>query len=310
MNIKKVVLFIAVVGFAAAANARILRVSNVSGSSAPYTSIEAAHEAASPGDTIMVDASGTQYFQGQITLTKKVVLLGPGYWLLENGIIDEGISTAKIGAVRFKGEGSVIKGFTTGILYIDAPKVIVSRCQVIGSIRFSNGADNCMIHQNFIKDGVMSTGGTAVRTNYHNITNNIFTYTATGSSYFGGFDKAYIAYNTFRTSSAYIGYTDDSTFEYNIVQTFDDRGTGNSFSNNYQTGIVNEKATNEFIDKDYYSTIGLSSNIINTYGAFAGDSPYVLSGVPAGPVIEDLVVPATVELGSKLNVAIKVGVQQ
>ena len=46
------------------------------------------------------------------------------------------------------------------------------------------------------------------------------------------------------------------------------------------------------------------------YGAFAGDSPYVISGIPSAPVIEDLVVPTTVEAGSKMKVTIKVGIQK
>jgi len=306
---KKMIVFLAAVSIAAAADARILRVSNVSGTSAPYTSIEAAHDAASSGDTIMVDASGTKYFQGQITLTKSVVLLGPGYWLVENGIIEEGISTARLGAIHLMGQGSVIKGFTTDNIYVDAPKVVVSRCCVDGGVSFTKGADNCIVQQNFIKGGVTSRGGSSVRTNYHNITNNIFTYTGTGASYLGGFSKCYIAYNTFRTSQVYIGGSEDTTFEYNIAQSYKDTGTGNSFSNNYDTNIVNVQATNDFIDKDYYN-IEIPSDVRSTYGAFAGSTPYVFSGVPAGPVIQDLVVPATVELGSKLNVTIKVGVQQ
>ena len=32
-----------------------------------------------------------------------------------------------------------------------------------------------------------------------------------------------------------------------------------------------------------------------------------LAGVPSGPVIQDLVVPTTVEMGSKLNVTVKIG---
>ena len=53
---KKTLLILAAACMAVAANAKILRVSNVSGSSAPYSTIEAAHEAANAGDTIMVDS--------------------------------------------------------------------------------------------------------------------------------------------------------------------------------------------------------------------------------------------------------------
>ena len=76
------------------------------------------------------------------------------------------------------------------------------------------------------------------------------------------------------------------------------------------TTVVNTQSTDTFIDKDYYSTIELPANVTSTYGAFAGDSPYVLAGVPSGPVIQDLVVPTTVEMGSKMNVTIKIGMQK
>jgi hypothetical protein len=45
-------------------------------------------------------------------------------------------------------------------------------------------------------------------------------------------------------------------------------------------------------------------------GAFNGDDPYVISGIPAGPVIQDITVPATVEQGGTLNVTIKLGIQK
>ncbi|MBO4314699.1 MAG: hypothetical protein J5867_01855, partial [Prevotella sp.] len=87
---KKIMLILAVACMTTAANARILRVSNVSGSSAPYASIEAAHDAANSGDTIMVDPSSTRYTEmasTNIDLTKRLVIIGPGYWLVKDGII-------------------------------------------------------------------------------------------------------------------------------------------------------------------------------------------------------------------------------
>lgn len=45
-------------------------------------------------------------------------------------------------------------------------------------------------------------------------------------------------------------------------------------------------------------------------GAFNGDDPYVISGVPAGPMIQDITVPASVQQGSSLNVTIKLGIQR
>ena len=69
---------------AMAVHATVLRVSNVSGSTAPYSTVQAALDAAQEGDTIMLDASGTDY--GKITITKRIALIGPGFWLQNNGI--------------------------------------------------------------------------------------------------------------------------------------------------------------------------------------------------------------------------------
>lgn len=58
---KKTILFLAALCMTVAANATIFRVSNVTGSSAPYTSLDDAQGAASEGDTIMVDGSSDSY---------------------------------------------------------------------------------------------------------------------------------------------------------------------------------------------------------------------------------------------------------
>ena len=107
---KKTMLFLAAFSMTVAANARILRVSNVTGSSAPYTSIDAAHDAASAGDTIMVDGSSAKYggTNGKYDITKKLVIIGPGYWLVENDVIAEGSSSASVATLNLKTTGIVV----------------------------------------------------------------------------------------------------------------------------------------------------------------------------------------------------------
>ena len=63
-------------------NATVLRVSNVSGSTAPYSTVQDAMTAAADGDTIMLEASAISY--GGIKIEKRIVLIGAGYWLQEN----------------------------------------------------------------------------------------------------------------------------------------------------------------------------------------------------------------------------------
>ncbi|MBR0432383.1 MAG: hypothetical protein IJK15_01615 [Bacteroidaceae bacterium] len=300
---KKVMLVLTAVGIAAAANAKILRVSNVSGSSAPYTTIAAAHDAASTGDTIMVDISPKAY--DGTTLTKKVVLIGAGYWLVDNGILSEGASSAMVGEIKTYAEGTTICGIDfTGAgnnnVIIYGSKTVVKRCRV-QNVHIASGVSNCVIHQNFIGNVV---GDSYEESSYHQITNNIFR-----KGNFRNIDNSYIAYNTFALNKVTIFSSKDNTFEKNLWKSHDEESSC-TFNDNYEGDNLFPTVTDyKGIDSDVYNN-NLTMDIRNKYGAFAGDSPYVLSGVPAGPVIQDMIVPTTVELGSKLNVTIKVGVQQ
>ncbi|MBQ3630374.1 MAG: hypothetical protein II949_03980 [Prevotella sp.] len=304
---KKAMLILAAVAVATTASAKILRVSNVTGSSAPYTTIEAAQEAASSGDTIMVDASSTlytKYSDTNIDLTKRLVIIGPGYWLVKDGIMQEGASTAEVGKFTIKAEGTVIKGMTINYINIQASKAVINRCH-LGNVAIEKAASNVVLSQNFITGRPNANGGS-----FHQVTNNIFSYDTNGSyNMLSSFDQSYVAYNTFRASVTVFSLT-NSTIEHNIWSTFNDKGSGNSATDNYVTAVVNTQSTDNFIDSDYYSNIELPADVTSKYGAFAGDSPYVLAGVPSGPVIQDLVVPTTVEMGSKMNVTIKIGMQK
>lgn len=297
---KKVMLILAAACMTVAANAKILRVSNVSGSSAPYSSIDAAHDAAKAGDTIMVDASSARYGgnYARYDITKKLVIIGPGYWLVENDAIAEGSSSAYIATLNLKTEGIVVKGMEIGVLNVSGAKAVINRCH-IGNISFSSGADNGVVSQCYITD-------TPSGANYIQMTNNIFTST-TNYTLLSGFNNSYIAYNTFRNKNVQLtSSVTNTTFEHNLWKEIKNSSTTNSINNNYSTDIINTQATNDFIDKDYYA-LEIPEDVVSKYGAFAGDSPYVLAGVPSGPVIQDLVVPTTVEMGSKLNVTVKIG---
>lgn len=302
---KKTMLFLAAISMAVAANARILRVSNVTGSSAPYTSIDAAHDAASAGDTIMVDGSSLKYGgnKGEYNITKKLVILGPGYWLVENDVIEEGSSSAYIYNLNLKAEGIVVKGMEIWKLNVHNPQAVINRCK-IDFINFGPDAHNGVVSQCYIVEHVYGN-----ETNYIQITNNIFTSTtgSAGDYIFNNLYNSLISYNTFRHRKVPFGHIHNSTIEHNILNEVSFYScSSNSLKDNYETDIINTQATNAFIDSDYYN-LEIPEEVTTKYGAFAGDSPYILSGVPSGPVIQDLVVPTTVEMGTKMNVTIKVG---
>ena len=47
--------------------------------------------------------------------------------------------------------------------------------------------------------------------------------------------------------------------------------------------------------------------LTTTKGAFSGDDPYILSGLPTGPVIKNIIMPESVAKGENLNITIKIG---
>ena len=284
-----------------AAQAKILRVSNVEGSSAPYKSISAAIDAAEEGDTIMVDASSTSY--GGFAIRKRVVLLGPGYWLQENDIIQEGGGQAIAGEITIYAKGAVVKGVTfNGDIEIRGSQVVISRCRLVrGNIVIDSNFDNCIIHQNFLR------GLNGYASSNHQITNNIIAGDeADPTASILSVTDSYIAFNTFvgvvpkHMDDNYWGVR-NCTIEKNIFKGVPAFHSSSHYGDNYVPELWNYDVT--MTDKE---VLAVAPNL--SYGAFAGNDPYILSGVPAGPVVQDLIVPTTVEKGSKMNVTIKVGV--
>ena len=326
------------------ANATILRVSNVNGSTAPYSTIQAAHDAASAGDTIMVDGSDTAYEQTEIS--KKLVIIGPGFWLTDNGLVQEAAPSATTSFVVHKeAVGTVVEGIRlcNNLNYsisIRADNCIVRRCYIKNGsyvgIQFSRDSDTdpnpkgAVIHQNFFDDCGVNTRALVYETRMTNlqITNNIFV-NNNGKEYaIRNVSNCTINYNTMVGSSNYQGFAIvyGSTIEHNIIrlvnvneelETHPNRKLWlenvnyvdtNEWNDNYEMNRA-DNAVEFSTDKDILNLESIKSQSA-TYGAFAGGSPYVISGIPAAPVIEDLVVPTSVEAGSKMKVTIKVGIQK
>lgn len=287
---------------AMAVHATILRVSNVSGSTAPYSTVQDALDAAQEGDTIMLDASGKTY--GNITINKRVALIGPGFWLQENGFIQEGVEHALVGDIKVRASGVILSGlylYGYGI-NVDIAEgktdVVIKRCFIGAEILIGRNANRCVIHQNFMNGNCIDKHIGNIESSFHQITNNIMN--APYKLYY--IHDSYVAYNTILGKNTFsIAGSSNITFEKNIWYTQPNHATSN-FSDN----LIKEIDFN--IDKQTDKDIKALN--ITTHGAFAGDSPYVLSCIPSAPVIEDLVVPTTVEYGSNMNVTIKLNIQK
>lgn len=305
-RMKKTFLLILATFMTATINATILRVSNVTGSSAPYTSIADAHDAATDGDTIFVEGSAETYTVFTITISKSIVLIGPGYNMKENGVANENIQPASMSNLEINAEGVSVHGITvTNNIDISKNNVVVNRCK-INNVRIDSEATGTVLHQNYIIDGVLGNDAKNV-----SISNNIFANTEPLAIPVKKLQNSYFGYNTCMRKKGndkfpFLDGFSGCTVENNIF--------GEEFDEKSSNKVVNNYVFTETPYQDTSSEVKIKEAELSfsegKYGAFGGDTPYVISGIPAGPVIEDVTIPASVEKGKKLNVTIKLGIQK
>jgi hypothetical protein len=298
------------------AQATVLRVNNIEGIDAPYKTIDAALLDAASGDTIMLEGSPTSY--GKFTIKIPVTIIGPGYWQVKNGIMAEGANEAYTQNIFVEAPNVTIHGINMAYLRVYNKHCVATRCKMSGvsyHIVTTQGViemkgDNSVISQCVIGGSIVVDGGTSNRTTDHQITNNIFNADSQQEDPridIAQLDNSYIAYNTFRGKLAF-GSCSATSVEYNIWSEEPSSSSTNSVGTN-QIYSFGKLLTKDSTDKDFYEHEG-TLNVRDTFGAFAGDNPYVLSGIPTGPVITDIEMPTTVEVGSKLNVTLKVAVSK
>lgn len=121
--------FSAFLFFAFSASAKIWRVNNNSGVAADFTTLSAAHSGASSGDTLHLEASPTSY--GSATFTKKLVVIGPGYFADQNPNTQATKQTAIVNSINLYAgaAGSVVSGldFNGGSISVQASDVVIRR---------------------------------------------------------------------------------------------------------------------------------------------------------------------------------------
>lgn len=322
---KKIIIMGLACCMVAMAQAKILRVSNVEGSTAPYTNFADAYAAAEAGDTLMFDGSDTSY--GNISIgtmeqnDKPIVLLGSGYDLKVNAITEVNNSDVVFGNIDVWGKGAIIKGVTFNYLTLLNDNVVVNRCKgknitwgdgyIEGHPRTVTGA---IIHQNSLKDiSGYSTGFTLTNAQ---ITNNIFwmDHVGTPSYHIRDISHSVIHNNTFGGPDTYDAYI------FNYVSSCSIKNNSAVAKGFYKAGENQNEVADNMIaqDANRFGDVRLDTavmevekgNTANGYGAFAGSDPYVISGVPEGPVIESVVMPESVEKGKTLNVIVKVKIQK
>ena len=293
-----------------------------------YTDLQAAHNAAANGDTIMVEGSPLIYGDA-FTCTKRLFIKGPGYFLDEN----PGISANKLAAqftdqfnLDVGSSGTVIMGIVHQISYmnVNTDNITIRRCQ-IGLLPIKNGVSNLTISGCYFETtGIYPNIGSNLVTNLivtnciiinavnllsgctGTFINNIFT----SNSIFiptGFVMKNNIMFTTEKTGISLPAL--DAAVSYNMSIS-DHFGTANNNKANVSATALFVGDATESTDGEWRLKAGSPALAAGEggadCGAFGGPNPYILSGLPVGPVIYELNVSSYVKPDGKLPMTIKV----
>jgi len=294
-------------------------VNNLPNTDPDFTNLSLAHNAAAAGDTLYICGSVTSY--GNFTLSKKLTLIGPGYFLGQNPYTQVNTETAKLGTITFGAgsSGSLMSGFhVTSKVDVNTNNITIMRNRLVGgpnyTISIGSGASNIAIIQNSVYYDSNSTYDGLLKVVGNNsgllISNNILQSNESKNITIPNTSSALVEHNLFWGGSVTVANT---VFQNNIMRTGTFVSTSNNtvlhnIGNSTQFGNSNGNMTN--IDMNYVFTLSGSSDAIYTLaagspaiggglngvdcGIFGGASPYVLSGMPEGiPSVYEFNAPAS-----------------
>jgi hypothetical protein len=225
----------------------ILTVSNNTALSAQYNSVNAAIAAANPGDTVFIHGSPNGY--GDITLNKKLVVIGPGYWPTNPTSPNAYIGNFYLDSVASQSgcSGSFIAGLYMNNLSIGSNyqshilnNITFKRNQVTGN--FTIGYSNTEVHNWILQENLINYLSYSIYIpNSTNILidNNIISY----------------AYNIYKTVFSNNVVYNNPTFSYCTVQNCifvtgtnsNNTSDHNTFNNNlFTSAITFTNGTNSF----------------------------------------------------------------
>jgi len=132
-------------------SATIHIVNNLPNTDPDFTNLSLAYSSAAVGDTLYICGSVTSY--GNLTLSKKLTLIGPGYFLEQNPHTQVNTETAKLGTITFStgSSGSLISGLFVSKVVLNANDITIMRNRLQGgadTVSLGSGASNIALIQN------------------------------------------------------------------------------------------------------------------------------------------------------------------
>ncbi|RTQ49143.1 hypothetical protein EJV47_13420 [Hymenobacter gummosus] len=261
-----------------------------------YSTAQAAHDAATAGDIIQLEPSSDSY--GNLNITKNVSVVGPGYFLGQNTGLQANPLSATISTLYFSSgsAGASVAGLTiSSQAYIGASNVSLQRCYVASWIYVGYAtSSNINIRQNYA-GGLQHWGNAA---NNVLVTNNMFTSSSSLGANVAGeaVNNVFLSavnIDNFNVRNNYFAgafQPNNNLYSYNISAQAG-FSTANSNQNNVPQASVFTLApgTTQF-DAWYQLKAGTNpargtGSGGTDIGAFGGNTPYKLSGIPAIPSI-------------------------
>jgi len=310
--------------------AEILTVDNKHPYAGQYQTLQEAHDAASPGDTIYVYPSIVPY--SAVTVTKQLSFYGVGFDITEN-IGDPMTSSASIsGSMIFNtgAEGSQLEGFDGSFnVTLNANNITIKKndlirigiygsgCAILqnkiigsstgfGILRIYEGAQNIMILNNIIIN--LNTGGYTGESTLMGgtdlyVNNNIFSKNGDGYVLWGINNGLFI--NNIFILGDFIGINQEVIFNYNMANSNQlPEGNGNINNADMNTVFV-DYANYDFHLLPSSPAIGTGENGTDM-GIYGGDAPYVDGGFPGLPSILQILAPTVGSQQSGLDIQFKV----
>jgi len=315
-------------------SAKVWVVNSNAGAPGDFKSAQAAHDAASANDTLYFVGSTTSY--NSFTVSKKLTLIGPGYFLNENPNTYSTKATANFGTITINqsvegdqtsgGYGTTLIGLDANLIIVKVNNVSIIRCK-LASLGTNLTVDSTPVYGLLVKQSYWSNGmingtfynanilnnilvGTTVFIYNSQIKNNTFlkNYGADGSNVF--INNIFADYTTI----TFTYNMDSNNLKNNIFGGSKTAGTDyptglNSIYGAY-SNIIKSSGTSEeiFQLKEGSVAIGAGEDGVDC-GAFGGSEPYILSGLPPIPVIYEINVPTSVNKADGLEIQIKAKVQ-
>ncbi len=303
-----------------------------------YASLQEANDdiATKAGDTLLVD--GSIKIHPDFNCTKKLIIIGPGYFLTQN-VGQASTIPATLQYINFLSgsEGSVIIGLTFSSnnpnysphIYVNGISII--RCYLTNGLTIMSSISNMIIIQNYF----LSMGSVGISVNNPNysfsgiiLKNNIFNgdlYISKSSSYIKTIflnveHNIFLGNVQIETSNFRSNIIASTTSTLDIVSPsiqnnitlgtqFSAYTSNQSYKDNTQLFVGLTAANNKSPDGQYkliagnaFATAGYNGE---EPGIFGGTEPYVLSGIPTIPTIYELQADAVANKQDGLNVTIK-----